>query len=168
MYLQNYSGRLIQAKSALYHKDAVFGSFFDMQKIVSLTKNYGMKFNNRMQILPGMKTVRISGTVSVLRTRPKASEPDNADKQDVPSAEDEHDDEILVKLNDAKTALEKLLLDTTKELHQFLVENGSVRSQRKAWKQKPDERQDISSKREDLKVEIRERMTRVRDAREQL
>jgi hypothetical protein len=72
----------------------------------------------------------------------------------VPSAEDGHDDdETLAKLNDTKTALEKLLLDTTKELHQFLVENGSVRSQRKEWKQKPDERQDISSKRDGLKVE---------------
>ncbi|CAO3619493.1 unnamed protein product [Mucor fragilis] len=68
-----------------------------------------------------------NGTMSVLLTRPKASEPDNADKQDVPSAEDGHDDdETLAKLNDTKTALEKLLLDTTKELHQFFVENGSV------------------------------------------
>ncbi|KAL9538122.1 hypothetical protein PS6_011631 [Mucor atramentarius] len=61
-----------------------------------------------------------------------------------------------------------LLRDTTKELHQFLVENGNVRSQRKEWRQKPDERQDMGSKRDNLKMETRERMTRVREAREQL
>jgi len=168
MYLQDYSGRLIQAKSALYHKDAVLGSFFDMQKLHSLAKDYGMEFNHRMHILPGLKTVRISGIVSIMRTKPKTLEPAKADNQDMPSDENEHDDETLAKLNDRKTALEKLLRDTTKELHQFLVENGSVRSQRKEWKQKPDERQDIGSKRYNLKVETRERMTRVRDAREQL
>ncbi|KAG1124605.1 hypothetical protein G6F42_009473 [Rhizopus arrhizus] len=168
MYLQDYSGRLIQAKSALYHKDAVLGSFFDMQKLHSLAKDYGMEFNHRMHILPGLKTVRISGIVSIMRTKPKTLEPAKADNQDMPSDENEHDDETLAKLNDRKTALEKLLRDRTKELHQFLVENGSVRSRRKEWKQKPDERQDIGSKRDNLKVETRERMTRVRDAREQL
>ncbi|EPB84660.1 hypothetical protein HMPREF1544_08603 [Mucor circinelloides 1006PhL] len=162
MYLQDYSGRLIQAKSALYHKDAVLGSFFDMQKLHSLAKDYGMEFNHRMHIIPGLKTVRISGIVSIMRTKPKTLEPAKADNQDMPSDENEHDDETLAKLNDRKTALEKLLRDRTKELHQFLVENGSVRSRRKGWKQKPDERQDIGSKRYNLKVETRERMTRHR------
>ncbi|KAL9536415.1 hypothetical protein MBANPS3_012664, partial [Mucor bainieri] len=85
---------------------------------------------------------------------------DDGEKDDV--------DETLERLQDQQAVLETLLLDSTKELHQFLVENGSVRSQRKEWKKKPDERQEISRKRDALKVETRERMTRVRDAREQL
>ena len=76
-----------------------------------------------------LSTVRISGIVSVMRTKkPKTLEPaKKAENQHLPFDENEkHDDETLAKLYDRKTALEKLLRDRKKELYQFLVENGSV------------------------------------------
>ena len=169
MYLQDYSGHLIQEKSRLHHKDAVVGSFFDMAKIHTIAKSYGMEFGQRLQLLPGMKTVRINGTVRVTQTRPKVPETTTAEAGVPQDAEEnQEDDEPLKRLNAQKETLQELLVDSTKQHQEFLVKNGSVRSQRKEWKAKPDERDDIARRRDALKLETREMMTRIRDAKEQI
>ncbi|KAL9536437.1 hypothetical protein MBANPS3_012650, partial [Mucor bainieri] len=95
MYLQDYSGHVIQAKGALYHKDAVFSSFFDIERLQSIAKSYGMQFSNRMHILPGLKTVRIYGTVSTMRTKPRDSKPAKAKEVAQDDGEKDDVDETL-------------------------------------------------------------------------
>jgi flagellar motor protein MotB len=43
-------------------KDAVFSSFFDMNSIIAITSSYKQKFGHGMQLLPGLKLVRLLGT----------------------------------------------------------------------------------------------------------
>ncbi|CEG77272.1 hypothetical protein RMATCC62417_12056 [Rhizopus microsporus] len=62
MNIHDLNGDVITSRQiATESKDAVFSSFFDIDKINSLCASYGLKFAHNIHALPGLKTVRING-----------------------------------------------------------------------------------------------------------
>ncbi|KAI8645614.1 hypothetical protein BD408DRAFT_411738 [Parasitella parasitica] len=59
MYLRDFQGNYVKHKDANAKKDAVFNSFFNIEKL----KAYGMEFLNIIHIIPGSKTVRLYGSI---------------------------------------------------------------------------------------------------------
>ncbi|KAL7325933.1 hypothetical protein PS15p_208349 [Mucor circinelloides] len=152
MRIYDFSGHLIKSGTALAHKDAVFSSFFDIERLKSVTKSYGLEFANRIHVLPGLKAVRLYGEVTFTRRNTNTSESANAE---IDSMEDQDDEETLKELKSRKAASEQLLKDATKELNKCLVENNSVRSEKRQWKENPDDR-DMHYRREQLQATKRE------------
>ncbi|GAA5808079.1 hypothetical protein MFLAVUS_001461, partial [Mucor flavus] len=58
-------------QQASEQKDAVFSSFFDLPEIANTAYSYNQKFNHVITFLPGLKTVRVSGTL--IRNTPSNS-----------------------------------------------------------------------------------------------
>jgi hypothetical protein len=58
----DFNNTLISSKEiATQNKDAVFSSFFDLQKIQQTYLQYGLKFAHNISLLPGLKAVRLLG-----------------------------------------------------------------------------------------------------------
>ena len=75
--IYDFGGRKIVSREvATENKDAVFGSFFNIQQIQAIAGSYGQFFNHRMTLLPGLKTVRLSGILK----RPAISNTNNSVK----------------------------------------------------------------------------------------
>ncbi|KAG1077700.1 hypothetical protein G6F42_024674 [Rhizopus arrhizus] len=82
--------------------------------------------------------------------------------------EDQDDDETLKELKSQKAASEQLLKEATKELKKCLVENNSVRSEKRQWKENPEDRDKHYRRVYYLKFMKRGLMLNVRNAKEQL
>ncbi|EPB84963.1 hypothetical protein HMPREF1544_08241 [Mucor circinelloides 1006PhL] len=165
MHIYDFNGHHTKSGAALAHKDAVLGSFFDIERLKSVTKSYGLEFANRIYVLPGLKAVRLYGEVSFTRRNTKASESATAE---IDSMEDQDDDETLKELKSQKAASEQLLKEATKELKKCLVENNSVRSEKRQWKENPEDRDKHYRRVYYLKFMKRGLMLNVRNAKEQL
>ncbi|KAI9472446.1 MAG: hypothetical protein EXX96DRAFT_356547 [Benjaminiella poitrasii] len=64
MDLYDYDGnRIISRDAATELKDAVFGSFFDLDQLQQLCAKFGSRFAHNMYLLPAAKTVRITAEV---------------------------------------------------------------------------------------------------------
>ncbi|KAI9476336.1 MAG: hypothetical protein EXX96DRAFT_296101 [Benjaminiella poitrasii] len=62
MNLFTFDDNVIMSRDmATGQKDAVFASFFDLDKIKKLCSSYGLEFAHNMYVLPGAKTLRVSG-----------------------------------------------------------------------------------------------------------
>ncbi|KAG1111180.1 hypothetical protein G6F42_015105 [Rhizopus arrhizus] len=55
MHIYDFSGPLIKSGTALAHEDTAFSSFFDIERLKSVTKSYGLEFANRIRVFPGLK-----------------------------------------------------------------------------------------------------------------
>ncbi|KAL9540743.1 hypothetical protein PS6_010617, partial [Mucor atramentarius] len=103
----------------------------------SVAKCHELEFANRIHVLLGLKAVRLYGEVTFTRRNTKTTESATAE---IDSIEDQDDDETLKELKSQKAASEQLLKEATKELNKCLVENNRVRSEKRQWKENPDDR----------------------------
>ncbi|CEP09120.1 hypothetical protein [Parasitella parasitica] len=63
MTMRDFEGdKITPETAATFNKDAVFSSFFDMEKIKITTATYGLSFANKPSVLTGMKCVRLYDT----------------------------------------------------------------------------------------------------------
>ncbi|CEP14832.1 hypothetical protein [Parasitella parasitica] len=61
MVLYNFEGNIIRAASVTSQKDAIFSSFFDIDRLKTVCAGSGLQFAHRIHILPGLQCVRILG-----------------------------------------------------------------------------------------------------------
>ncbi|KAI8091639.1 hypothetical protein BDF21DRAFT_395356 [Thamnidium elegans] len=54
---------IVCRETATKLKDAIFSSFFDMKKLHEVASSHGLKFCHNMMLFPGVKTVRITGSI---------------------------------------------------------------------------------------------------------
>lgn len=67
MNVYDFNGDVIVSiQEATESKDAIFCSFFDLITIRSICSNYGLGFAHNMLMLPGLKYVRLTGTLKKL------------------------------------------------------------------------------------------------------
>lgn len=67
---------------AIQRKDAMFGSFFDLQQILTVSESYGLTFDHYMIILPGIKTMRLVGHLNNYPPSNSCTQIDNDKKQE--------------------------------------------------------------------------------------
>lgn len=67
MNVYDFNGDVIVSRQeATESKDAIFSSFFDLITIRSICNNYGLEFVYNVLMLPGLKYVRLTGTLKKL------------------------------------------------------------------------------------------------------
>ena len=161
MFVLDFKGNRIKQGSALANKDAVFSAFFNIDQLKKISSSYGLEFANRIHILPGLKTIRIYGTVDYIQQRQKKPKAINKS-----IAQDE--DDRLKALNNRKSDLETLFKERRKELDQFILTTKSVRASKRDWKNKVADRNKYYREVEMTKLKKRELMIGIRDVRQDL
>ncbi|KAI8646351.1 hypothetical protein BD408DRAFT_410081 [Parasitella parasitica] len=127
MYLRDFQGNYVKHKDGNAKKDAVFNSFFNIEKLKNVTSSYGIEFVHRIHILPGSKTVRLYDSIGHFKSSRKNPE--------TKSKLSHHtDDDQLRAMKTQKKELDKSLRDCTNDLYQILQDNDSVRGLKKAWR----------------------------------
>ncbi|KAI9473977.1 MAG: hypothetical protein EXX96DRAFT_487337 [Benjaminiella poitrasii] len=100
MDLYDYDGnKIISRNTATELKDAVFGSFFDLDQLQQLCATFGSRFAHNMYLLPAAKTVRITAEVIpalptaattaeevVIGTKVEVAEPEEPKEPEEPEA----------------------------------------------------------------------------------
>ena len=82
-----------------------FSAFFNINQLKKIPSNYGLRFLNRIHILPGLKTIRIYGTADYTQQHRKKRETINKS-----IAQDEDDTSKAV--NNCRSDLEIALLSS--------------------------------------------------------
>ncbi|GAA5810143.1 hypothetical protein MFLAVUS_003562 [Mucor flavus] len=138
MDMYGFDGNAIVSRRATTEsKDAIFGSFFNLAKINKLTASYGLDFQHNMSLLPGLRTVRITGTLSkvtkenmaiLLESKDASSKPKKSlpqkEKQDAKTQRNARQKEI----ENLDKQLRALYVELNKNREQF-----DIRATKKKW-----------------------------------
>ncbi|KAI9255366.1 hypothetical protein EDC94DRAFT_225877 [Helicostylum pulchrum] len=128
---------ILSRRSATESKDSVFGSFFNLAEIKKVSASYGLDFQHNMSLLPGLKTVRITGTLTkptkqnmdtVLESKDTSSKPKKSllqkEKRDAETKRNASQKEI----ENLDNQLRALYVKLNKNREQF-----DVRAMKKKW-----------------------------------
>lgn len=125
--------KIVSKEVATENKDAVFSSFFDIERIKTEAKSYGQYFAHSMTFLPGLKTVRVSGILRNNNTSYTSNIQANDDgfrtNQEIKPAIEE--DQSFV-IEDIKT-LDRKYKELCKERNEALLDNRLYKL-KKEWK----------------------------------
>jgi hypothetical protein len=143
MEVYDYHANAIQpAATALENKDAVFSSFFNIERLIAVSSSHGLVFANRMHILPGLKAVRLYGTRKLNRRKPKQQKAKQEKTASSSTFASNEDTKVkLAILAAEKTALENLLKQQQKQQKEFLL-NNSIHQLKERWKMDIDRKQE--------------------------
>ncbi|ORE06894.1 hypothetical protein BCV72DRAFT_327777, partial [Rhizopus microsporus var. microsporus] len=141
MDIHDFNGDVITSRQiATESKDAVFSSFFDIDKINSLCASYGLKFAHNIHALPGLKTVRINGylrnqTPSRLATPLSDT---RSIKRNYEAFERKMPDRRMIQQAEVD-ALQRQLKKINSERREFMLRNN-IRDLKKQWIRSTDRR----------------------------
>ncbi|KAI9275277.1 hypothetical protein EDC94DRAFT_644071 [Helicostylum pulchrum] len=138
MDIYGFDGNVILSRRlATESKDAVFRSFFNLAEIKKVTASYGLDFQHNMSLLPGLKTVRITGTLTkptkqnmatVLESKDTLSKPKKSllqkEKRDAETKRNASQEEI----ENLDNQLRALYVKLNKNREQF-----DIRAMKKKW-----------------------------------
>lgn len=164
MEIRDYQGQVIKsASTALDSKDAVFSSFFNIDRLKLVSSSYGLQFGNCIHVLPGLKCTRIYGT-SLVSSKSKATK----SKITLSASLTEDATKRLLVLKGEKSALENVLKKLRQQLKEFFSNNDIHELKFKWNKDQADSYQDVQvariKKRELIKgiLNAKEKLSRVK------
>lgn len=118
---------------AIRRKDAMFGSFFDLQQIFTILDMHNLRFDHYMIVLPGVKLLRLIGHKKTYPPQNTCMENEVEVKKPVADETENDYQDSNVLLEDAnETLLLQELKMATKERNEFIVQQ-KLRSLKKDW-----------------------------------
>ena len=165
MVLHDFEGNVIRAASVTSQKDAVFSSFFDIDRLKTICAGYGLQFAYRMHVLPGLQCVRILGTRNYQKHKQK-------NKQQPPVTQTStRSDEInsrIAALIDQKTTIEKRLKNAQITLNKYLLGSESASQLKKKWNDENIDRDSLHKEIQMTKQKKRQLIQEVVKAKQEL
>ncbi|CEG72525.1 hypothetical protein RMATCC62417_08073 [Rhizopus microsporus] len=135
MNVYDFNGDVIVSRQeATESKDAIFSSFFDLTAIRSICNNYGPEFAHNMLMLPGLKYVRLTGTLKKLvpaETCRVTSSPTTPTQRATAQATGHLKNEIKGHQNKAHS-LQAELRELLKKRKDYILQNN-VKELKKNW-----------------------------------
>lgn len=118
---------------AIRQKDAIFGSFFDLQQILTIADMHNLSFDHYVIVFPGVKLLRLVGHNKTFPPQHTCKENEVEIKQPVASAAENvfQDSKVLVEDANETLLLQELKM-TTKERNEFITQQ-KIQSLKKDW-----------------------------------
>ncbi|RCH89595.1 hypothetical protein CU097_009212 [Rhizopus azygosporus] len=169
---------IISRQIATESKDAMFGSFFDLIAIKDVCNSYGLEFAHDMYLLPGLKTVRINGTLKKLvpaETCPVTSITPSPARRSVTLPIGDLNSEIRTH-QDRVHFLQIELKYVLKERKEYLLQNN-INEEKKKWihrraeplqQQETEHNNQLYQRIEQIKTRKAEFNARIREMKEEL
>ncbi|CEP07137.1 hypothetical protein [Parasitella parasitica] len=133
MVLYNFEGNIIRAASVTSQKDAIFSSFFDIDRLKTVCAGSGLQFAHRIHILPGLQCVRILGFKDYQQPKNKQQEQQRPVDQ-TSSGSDDKGNDMIAALVEQKAVIQRKLKNAQTALNNYLVSAESASQLKKKWK----------------------------------
>lgn len=132
--LYNFNNEVIRSRNvATESKDAVFGSFFNLNQIETLSRKHGLIFAHNMMLLPGCKTLRVNGYLRKFDSQSSKVVTSNKDtKRNATIAEAVESKQIKMIRQAEVDALKRQLQDLNAKRKDFFLKNN-IRDLKKKW-----------------------------------
>ncbi|GAA5809566.1 hypothetical protein MFLAVUS_002976 [Mucor flavus] len=134
MNLYNFNNEVIRSRNvATESKNAVFGSFFNLNQIETLSRKHGLIFAHNMMLVPGCKTLRVNGYLKKIDSQSSKLTTSNKDtKRNATIAEAVESKQIKMIRQAEVDALRRQLQNSNAKKKDFFLKNN-FRDLKKQW-----------------------------------